>query len=267
MNMTPSTGTHLTEDELVLHYYGEMADADEAAAGAHLASCEMCRREYLALQRLLGLVDAVPDAADVPAGFERTVWARLERDLPRRSPGFMAGLLSPLPLAFAAAVLLLVTGAFFAGRTLAPGPGLGSSDASATRRLQEQILLAEVGAHLDRSQMVLVDLVSGAGDDGLDVSFDRGRAEQLVADNRLYRLTAAQTGDAPLRELLDEIERVLTELAASPSVLPPDAAAALRRRVEARDLLFRLRVIGAELRDRDAEALRRRADGPPSADS
>jgi anti-sigma factor RsiW len=189
MTMTRSTGTHLTEDELVLHYYGEMADPDEAAAGAHLASCEICRREYLGLQRTLALVDA-PDAADVPPGFERTVWARLERDLPRRSPGFMAGLLSPLPLAFAAAVLLLMTGAFFAGRTLAPGPRAESSEASAARRLQEQILLAEVGAHLDRSQMVLVDLVSGAGDGGIDVSLDRGRAEQLVADNRLYRLTA-----------------------------------------------------------------------------
>ena len=34
---------HLSEDELILHYYGETARADEARLESHLASCPECQ--------------------------------------------------------------------------------------------------------------------------------------------------------------------------------------------------------------------------------
>ena len=36
--------THLTDDELVLHYYGEMESADEHRAESHLSTCGACQR-------------------------------------------------------------------------------------------------------------------------------------------------------------------------------------------------------------------------------
>ena len=44
-------------------------------------------------------------------------------------------------------------------------------------------------------------------------------------------------------ELLDEIERVLTEVAASPASGSSRDLADVRRRIESRDLLFKVRVI------------------------
>ena len=69
--------THLTEDDLVLHFYGEMDTASESQAVSHLAECDACRRSYTRLQRVLAAVDAMPAPA-LDEGFERVVWARLE---------------------------------------------------------------------------------------------------------------------------------------------------------------------------------------------
>lgn len=254
---------HLSEDDLVLHYYGEMPPADEAAAAAHLDSCRECRGEYTRLQRVLGSVSDIATApVDLPVSFERTVWARLEPNLRKERRGWISWLgLAPAPMALAATVILLVTGAFFAGRslprpepvaTVAPG-----TTASGTEQIRERILLTDLGQHLDRSQMVLVELVNSA-DDGQGFSGERARAEELVADNRLYRQTAEETGDTAVSELLDEIERVLTEIAASPDKASSQDLADVRRRIESLDLLFKVRVASSEVRQRQKEALQRK---------
>ena len=155
--------THLTDDDLVLHYYGELADADERHAPAHLTECATCRREFTRLQRVLGAIDETALAVDLADGFERTVWARLEPNLRSERPRlvFVAGALAR------------------AARARRRRPGARrlrrSSPAGCRRRRQrtrplrsrgddqvrERILLVDLGEHLDRSQMILVELVSG----------------------------------------------------------------------------------------------------------
>ena len=105
--------------------------------------------------------------------------------------------------------------------------------AAAADQIRERILLSDVGEHLDRSQMALVELVSGDDSTSVDIANERSRAEQLVADTRLYRQTAQETGDVVLSELLDEIERVLTEVAATPGsrILPRPRRRAAPHRV------------------------------------
>ena len=56
--------THLTEDDLVLHYYGEMSDAEESRSNAHLSQCAECHESYRRLQRVLAAVDETALAAD-----------------------------------------------------------------------------------------------------------------------------------------------------------------------------------------------------------
>jgi len=75
--------THLTDDELVLHYYGEMESADERRAESHLSTCGACQQTYTRLQRVMAFVDSAP-AVEAPPGFERTAWARLQPALPAR---------------------------------------------------------------------------------------------------------------------------------------------------------------------------------------
>jgi hypothetical protein len=226
-------------------------DLGEAHAAAHLSECAACQAQYTKLQRFLAAVDALP-APEIPDGFERTVWARLEPELGRRRGGPMSWLLfSPAKLAWMAAVVVLVAGAFFAGRlTRQEGPAAGTPAQTAASHMRERVLLVDLGEHLDRSQMMLIELVSADADGGLDFAVERGRAEQLVADNRLYRQTAAAMGNAALADVLDQLERVLIDIAASPDVVSTADLADVRQRIENRSLLFKVRVMSTEVRER-----------------
>jgi len=247
--------THLTQDDLVLHFYGEMDAATESQAVAHLGACEDCRRSFTRLQQVLAAVDAMPVPA-LPESFERVVWARLEPALPARGGWLTRWMFGPANLVWAAAVLLLVAGAFFAGRLTNPPAATAPTAVASAADIRERILLSDLGEHLDRSQAMLIELVSAdqPGErDALDISLERERAEELVAANRLYRQTVSATGNGAVTGLLDELERLLVELAASPDQLPAEAVDRMQQRVAAKDLLFKVRVVSTALRARQQQ--------------
>ena len=51
---------HLTEDDLILYYYGELEAAAAAHAGHHLRECVACHASFTTIQRVLAAVDAIP---------------------------------------------------------------------------------------------------------------------------------------------------------------------------------------------------------------
>ena len=245
---------HLNDDDLVLHYYGEMPTDEEARAAAHLAACAACQANYTGLQRVMAFVDSAP-AVEPAEGFERIAWARLEPALAAPGRGWRAWFVfSPASLALSAGVLLLIGASFMAGRlTRTTGPGAGMQS---PEKMRERILLVDLGEHLDRSQMVLVELVSADDTGGdVDISLEQSRAEQLVAANRLYRQTAASTGDAAMASVLDDLERVLVDLAAGPKTVSQEDLDLVRRRIMSKELLFKVRVVSSQVRQRQKAAI------------
>lgn len=241
---------HLTEDDLVLHYYGELDAAGESRVTTHLSDCTDCHRSYVRLQRVMAAVDTLPAPA-VAEGFERTVWARLESALPERRNWLSAFIFSPANLAWLGAVIVLVAGAFVAGRLSQPAPSQ-----TAAADIGETILLADLEEHLERSQTMLVELVSTEPQDaGIDLTTERERALDLVAANRLYRQTASETGDAAITDLLDDLERLLVEVAASPDQLSSEDLAQVQQRIAARDLLFKVRVVSSAIKERQKQQI------------
>ena len=253
------TMTHLTEDDLVLHYYGELDASGEGRVSAHLSQCGECHRGYLRLQRVMAAVDTLP-LPTLGEGFERTVWARLEPSLSARRGWFSSFVLSPANLAWMAAVLVLVAGAFFAGRmSHAPVPGTRTATAD---EIREGVLLVDLGEHLERSQTMLVELVSanvaGERQDTVDLTTERERAQELVAANRLYRQAASESGEIQVSQLLDELERLLVELAASPDQLATEDMERVQQRIAAKDLLFKVRVVSSAVKERQKQQTRSR---------
>ncbi len=249
---------HLAENDLVLHYYGELPTAEEVRAAAHLGECGTCHGAYTRLQRVLAAVDAAP-VPEIADGFERTVWARLEPHLHRDRGWVSWFVFSPVRLGWGAAVAALVTVAFLAGREWQPRvepSGAPTSSSASPSQLRERVLLVDLGEHLDRSQMMLVDLVSASDSGTVDITAERDRAEQLVAANRLYRQTAAATGDRAVAAVLDELERVLVEVAASPDALSAADMSDVRERIDAAGLLFKVQVVSSQIRERQKKEMR-----------
>jgi hypothetical protein len=149
------------------------------------------------------------------------------------------------------ASLLVV--AFLAGRFYPQARRPGEL-ASADPHPGERILMVAVGDYLERSQMVLIELANADPKGPLDISAEKERAADLVSESRLYRQTAAHTGDTAVASVLDDLDRVLLEIAHGPSRLAPEDLDKLRQRLEAEGILFKIRVLGSNVRNQEDSA-------------
>ena len=249
---------HLSEEELILHYYGE--EGDTLAAEQHLDSCETCRGVYGALQRVLNVVDSLP-VPERGAEYGTDVWNRVERHLPVRrrlwtwAPAWRWA-------AAATAFAGLLAAAFVAGRSY-PRQQRPAQIAVADPQANSGVLLVAVGDYLERSQMVLVELANANPKGPLDISSEQARAEDLVAESRLYRQTANKTGEQRVASLLDDLDRVLLEISHAPSQISPAELQKLRERFQAEGILFKIRVLGSAVRNEEEETGRESNSAAP----
>ncbi len=234
---------HISEEELILHYYGEASDVQ-----GRLAECESCRAEFRTLQRVLNTVDSLP-VPERNGEYGAHVWRRIEPGIGRGArtrwwtgQGFRNWALA----AGMAAVIVL---AFMAGRHQAPPRPAQTAD---NRQARERVLLVAVGDHLERSQMVLAELANAGapGKGRLDISYEQSAAHDLVESNRLYRMTAASTGDTATASVLEELERVLLDVANGPSDVTAGQLEQLRRRIQDEGILFKVRVFASKVEQR-----------------
>lgn len=245
---------HLNEEQLVLHRYHDDG-VDAAAAEQHLTTCADCRAQYDTLCRVLALVDdlPVPQRGDE---YGTEVWNRLRWRLGRRDR-------ARVWQAFAAAAMIALV--FFAGglwwakkhaATPASEPLTASSEQVKLPNPQpsagrDRILLVVVGDHLDSSERMLTELTNADASRGLDVTAERRRALELVAANRLYRQTAERHHAERLAAVLSELEPVLVELSHADDNLSPNELASLQKRINSKELLFKVRIVSAQADGRE----------------
>jgi hypothetical protein len=239
---------HLTEEQLVSHYYH---DDDALAVEAHLRDCRDCTTQYETIGRVLALVTEapVPDRGD---GYGDEVWSRLRWKLAsqrRRRATWVT--------AIAAAAALTI--AFFAGHfwraahevtTTAPltasVPAVGAPTTVAGVDHNDKILLLVVGDHLDNTERVLLEVANADPGKGLQIEQESRRAGELVAANRIYRQTASKQGNERIASVLADLEPVLIEISHAGTNLSKDELTELQKRIEAKGLLFKVRVISAQ---------------------
>ena len=243
---------HLTEEQLVLYYYGE-GDGAPAVRG-HLDACEACRTEYAGLQRVLNVLDSAP-VPERDADYGSQVWRRLQPSLRWDRPRWQFAWWPARHWAAAALVATLIVAAFLAGRYYPKGHP--AAQIATAGQVRERILLVAVGDHLERSKTVLLEVVNARPGEPLDVASERERAGDLVAENRLYRQTAAHSGDTRVASVLDDLEPVLLEIARGPERLTPEEVENLRSRIEGDGILFKVRVAGSAVRHREERAVPR----------
>jgi hypothetical protein len=240
---------HLNDEELIAHHYHD-ADASE-----HLSVCADCRTQYDTLRNVLALVDAAP----VPERDPEQVWNRLRWRLERRKRRtwqWIAGVAAVLSIAF-------VTGAWWHARQqTADGRQQTAALRPANPTTQQpnnpttaqpnnpatgnKVLVYVVTDHLDAAERVLAEVANADPKKGFDAGEQQKRAEDLVDANRIYRQTASRRGDERIASLLSDIEPILVELSHSGAKLTPDQLTSMQKRIDSKNLLFKMRVMSAQ---------------------
>jgi hypothetical protein len=260
---------HYSEEDLILYYYEERPRAADVAQ--HLDRCGQCAAAYRQLAATLKMV-AAPEAPERGDQYGLEVWQRIRHQLPEQELPWWSVWLRADRLALAGAFSVLLVAAFVAGRWWsaagAPAPAMATvaplrpgSAPTADDDSRQRILLTSVADHLDRSERVLTEVMNTPA--GGDISMEQRRAEDLVVTSRLYRQDAADAGEQSVALVLEELERSLLEIVHAPSAAPAAHLDEIRRRIDAASLLFKVRVLGNELRQREQDAPRPRALATP----
>src|SRR5262249_34635620 len=167
---------HLSEEQIVLHYYGDAEQEEEV--GRHLSECSACQAEFGRVKALLEQIEPT-EVPELPEFFEEKTWLNL-RDRLRQTGGLRGWLVAPPKWAAPAArrvwawwggkwtlagglVAMLVL-AFLVGRYW---PGREPSKNIAAPNPQRVVLVA-VGDHLERSQILLVEIMNSDSTGAID---------------------------------------------------------------------------------------------------
>jgi hypothetical protein len=237
---------HPNEEELIAYREGEVLHKDEIFA--HVADCDECRFQLERIDAVLQALDTLP-IPDPGSDYGRHVWQQIAPRLSEKPSPWWRVWFEPRRLAAFGGIGALVIVAFLLGRLL-PHHATGEPALDA-RQVREKILVVAVGEHLGRSEMMLMELSNAEPRDSkqkqVNISTEQHRAEDLLEENRLYRQTALREGDTQLASVLDDLERVLLDVAHSPDEVTPAQFEAIRQRIESQGILFKVRVVGKEL--------------------
>jgi hypothetical protein len=231
---------HLTEEELIDHYYSE----SPGAAARHLADCAECAGSYRALEADLRDVKD----GDVPvrdAAYGQRVWESIADslpDMPDRRPFWMRPALWR-GLVYAVGIAALVAAAFYAGRMSdhQKTPILANNQQPA--RAPQRVVVVVLSDHLDRSERLLVELKHANASSSEMLTPLRDEARTLLPANRICEKQAEASEDPELENALASLDRVLAELANEPGGMNAAVLAHLQDEMKSEGLLFEVRVL------------------------
>jgi hypothetical protein len=236
--------SHLTDEQLVAHYFAE--GANRVVAETHLRICSRCEQVYEEISNALAVHAPEPPARD--PGYGKRLWQSIQAPL-RPYPATKRRYFSWPRLALAGACLLALAAAFFGG-SLWQSSRTHPSEAANPAQAKERVVFFILDDHLDRSERLLVELSHASGengdpDDTLQADSLQAEAKQLLPDNRLYRQALTGESDPMMAAALDHLERVLLEVANSPDKLNGADIARIEREMNTDSLLFQMRVLRA----------------------
>jgi hypothetical protein len=244
---------HLNEEQLVAHYYH---DGDTPSAEQHLATCDECRAQFETLRNVLALVDQlpIPERSDA---YGDEIWTRLRWKL--GSERRRSRVWATLAAVAAALAMAFIGGVLWHARTqqrptMIAHAAPQAAQPAVVQPSRDRLLLVVVSDHLDSSERMLLEVANADANHSLDISSESKRAGELVASNRIYRQTAARRGETRIASLLSDLEPVLIELSHAGSTLSPDEVAALQKRIDTKGLLFKVRVVSAQVGGNEAPA-------------
>jgi hypothetical protein len=243
---------NITEEDLILLFYGEHDDADLAttvAESAHLSE------RFDALSAELRIADnfVPPPRAD---NYGAEVWQQISPRLKADSQSgsrwktWLTSISQPrFSMAGAASFALVAVLAFMLGRNGDQNPigdpaGQFQAPQIALAGIDSKRLLAHsVSGHLEQVNIVLTQFANTTESSARESEY----ATDMLVTNRLYRQAAASQGKHQLAAFLAELEPLLIEMAYEAQSGSPATRERMQKEVR-NGLLFRVRVMNNQLK-------------------
>ena len=238
---------HLDEDELIELYYGE----GTSGASAHLEACRECSAQYAKFKQSLDAIG--PAAVPMRSGdYGDRVWEALRLHLIpyQKKTSSWRGWAQWRAAALLVGCAMVLATVFFVGRYWERITTKKANIASNPLAMQ-RVVLVVMTDHMDRTERLLVELEHMGSKDRTDNAQLQSEARELLAANRLYRVTASNAGDPELAGALDRLEGVLAEIANDPNLTAADIER-IREDMNTKGILFEIRVLRARSSDQDS---------------
>ncbi len=241
---------------------GVLEGGERESALAHLEACPECRREYQELCAVVAALERDPLRSAEPELPVAVLAARVERELERtlsRPDGKQRLWLVALPAAAAVLALSVIVPMLverFRGgerpqqATLAPAASAPVASEQALRRIESSLAREQAARYLNDAGDVLVAVTASELDcnrkDGrLDVGAAPERSRELLQERQLVE--AGGEAVASARFVLDDVEMALRDVAELPPCVKRQEVERVRRQIERRQLLMRIRLMTREL--------------------
>jgi len=254
---------HLRRRRLVsLLAAGVLEGREREETLAHIAECARCREEHEALRAIVAGMEQDPvRGADPPVPLAFFV-ARVEREVeqalvPRGRPRWW---LLAVPAAAAIVAVAVLVPAIVA--RLRPAPRAAQAEIppaeaspllteDALARIERNLAREHAARYLNEAGEVLVAVAAtgvdcNRADERLDVGSAPERSRELL-ERRALVVRGGGEAVASARGVLDDVELALREVADLPSCVRRGDVERLRREVEERQLLMRIRLMTREL--------------------
>ena len=229
---------HLGEEEQLDIYYEEGSQE----AKAHLKACRECSTAYAQLKQTLDSIkpEAIPQKGPEYGDF---VWQALRPQLIpyQKKTEQWQGWTWWKTATAAAACLALLTAAFIGGRYW-EHRSTTTPEVAGNPQPQQRLVVVVLTDHLDRTERLLVQLNHADSGDRAENAQLQSEARELLASNRLYRVSANREGDPAMAGALDRLERVLAEIANDPHLTAADLDH-VRKDMNTSGILFEVRVL------------------------
>lgn len=245
---------------------GALDEAEAARTRAHLGTCAACARELAESRAALELVSQDPLRGAPPPVPLGALVARVRARLDERPA---AGGRVWRPLLAGAGLLAGVALAAMVGRALLPmtppapaspaasvaasssGAGPVADSADALRRLEHTLERERAAHYLSDAQDVLVTVASAPQRctrrrNAVEVGPEAERSRELLARRRLFVETDAPS-TVVARDVLDDVEEMLREVAALDACARPQDLEAIRGEIARRHLLMKIDLVTREL--------------------
>lgn len=254
---------HLRRRRLVsLLAAGVLEGREREEALAHLEACPLCRAEHDEVRAVVAAMEEDPlreAEPEVPlsvlvAGVEREVERAL---VPEARPRWW---LSALPAAAAILAVALLVPAIVgrlrppreaAQATIPPAEASPLVTEDALARIERNLAREHAARYLSEAGEVLVAVAAtGVDCDRAEQRLDVGEAPERSRELLERRALVVRGGGeavASVRGVLDDVEMALREVAELPSCVKRDDVERVRREVERRQLLMRIRLMTREL--------------------